>query len=1087
MPKNSFLRASLLSLFLPALPVPGAAQGGAAQGGRVLSLAGTWRFATDSGDRGLREEWFRKTLDGAIHLPGTTDEAGVGKPGPERFGVLTRRHEYIGPAWYQKTFQVPPGWKGKEILVFLERVLWESRAWIDGRRAGPPLDSFAAPHLHNLGMLEPGKHTLTLRIDNRMIHHLGLMSHSYGPQTQSRWNGVVGRIELRALPPLRFGLVRVFPARKGGNWSLSVEASLTGKAPGGVEAAFRVVDPESGLTLGEGRRPWKKGEDRVRETFEITSTVIPWSEFTPRLYEARLELLQGKKVLDRRTLSFGFREVSHQGNRLLLNGVPVFMRGNLDCIHFPLTGYPSTKKEDWLRIFSLYKEHGLNHVRFHSWCPPEAAFDAADEMGIYIQASVGIWINEGRKEGLGPGKGEKSVDDFAKAEMRRIVDTYGNHPSFLFLVIGNELGHSNFKVTGRWIRDVEAYDPRRLYAASTARTITPYCEFNATHVVPGIGWVRQHIENGTAWDYESKYSKTKVPIIAHEIGQWPVYPDWDLCEKFTGVLRNTRLEKMREAARAAGIFGQQADFTRASGALNRLLYKDEIESFLRTPSCRGFQLLSMEDFQGQGEAYVGWLDMFWDSKGIVLPQRFRGYCAPRVALAKIPKYTWKGGETFSFQVLVRNDGPSDLEKTAVDWLIRDPQKRVLKKGRVTGGKAARGAVVEVGEVKFPWKEVFPGKTPRRLQLVLRLRGKPEQNTYPLWVYPDVLPPADFRNVLRADKLDAGTLRALEGGARVFLDAHRLGDPDFNRKLAAWRPLYWSLAYFSGQAETLGLLVRGKHPAFRDFPTEDFGDWQWREICRGARGFDLTGLVPPEYRPIAQPVPDFHAPRKIGTLFEFKVGRGSLFVCGYDLSEKRCKARPEIRQLRYSLLRYVAGPEFHPSFRVDPSALKKLFRGVETLPFVKGPDLSNALFHLDCGGAHPKEGGYLDYDPSRDRIALPGPVSYKVQGRLGTWKDGHCTAWIIGSRTVVLELDLPKGFQGKLFLHFSDWNKNSREGRITLEGREIFRLGRHDGNPKGVWTALDLDSSMTSDGKVLVGLRRTRGSNLMLTDVALFPR
>ena len=1059
---------------------------GPSRAGEILSLAGRWRFALDPADKGIGEKWFQKTLEGSIRLPGTTDEAGVGAPGPERYGVLTRRHEYIGPAWYQRTFQVPPEWKGREVVVFLERVLWQSRAWVDGREAGGPLDSFAAPHAHRLGRLDPGEHVLTLRIDNRMIHHLGLMSHSYGPQTQSRWNGVVGRIELRALPDPRIGLVRLFPKRTQGGWSLQVETGLEGDFKLGLSLSCRVVDPKSGSLLGEGVKLWV-GEGPLSLSIPIPKgTVTPWSEFTPKLYEADLELRLGGSVVDRRSRSFGFREIGREGNKLLLNGVPVFMRGNLDCIHFPLTGYPSTKKEDWIRIFSLYKEHGLNHVRYHSWCPPEAAFQAADELGIYIQASVGIWINEGRKEGLGPGKGEASVDEFAKAEMRRVVDTYGNHPSFLFLAIGNELGHSNFKVTGKWIEKIKTYDPRRLYAASTARTITPWCDFNATHAVPGIGWVRQHLESGTDWDYEEKYAKTKVPIIAHEIGQWPVYPDWDLCEKFTGVFRNTRLEKMREAAKAAGIFEQQADFTRASGALNRLLYKDEIESFLRTPSCRGFQLLSMEDFQGQGEAFVGWLDMFWDSKGIVLPQDFRGYCSPRTALARLPKYTWIENETLTFRILVRNDGPAPMEKARVRWTLRTPAKVVLKEGSLSGKVLPRGRVSEVGKVEIPLQGILESGKARRLDLVLHLAGKPEKNSYHLWVYPKKDPPVDTKDVLLTDKLGGKALAALEAGKRVLLFASRLGDPDWNRKLAAWRPLYWSLAFFPGQAETLGLLVRADHPVFKGFPTEDFGDWQWRGVCRGGRGFDLTGLVPPGFRPIAQPVPDFHAPRKIGTIFQFRVGKGKILVCGYDLSERKCASDPAARRLRWSLLRYASGPDFDPPFGLSPEKLKELFPNVEELTFLPRPDLEKALFRIDCAGNYKASWKNIPWKPDLDLVFPAKEFSYNLKRSGGAWRDEHCSAWIIGGRGAVLVLKTPKTFRGKVWLHFTDWNHNKRRGMIQVQGRRgRFRLGPHDKDSKGVWTVLEISPRDAARGEVRIVIRRTGGPNLMLADVALF--
>ena len=93
------------------------------------------------------------------------------------------------------------------------------------------------------------------------------------------------------------------------------------------------------------------------------------------------------------------REFKVKDSRFEINGRPIFLRGTLECAIFPRTGYPSTSTKEWTRIFSTIKAHGLNHVRFHSWCPPEAAFIAADKVGaIKILVKTGF--------------GEGSLDEF---------------------------------------------------------------------------------------------------------------------------------------------------------------------------------------------------------------------------------------------------------------------------------------------------------------------------------------------------------------------------------------------------------------------------------------------------------------------------------------------------------------------------------------------------------------------------------------------------------------------------------------------------------------------------------------------------
>lgn len=109
----------------------------------------------------------------------------------------------------------------------------------------------------------------------------------------------------------------------------------------------------------------------------------------------------------------------------------MFLRGTLECCIFPLTGYPPTTKEGWSKVFRSAKEWGLNHLRFHSWCPPKAAFEVADSLGFYLQVELPLWsLNVGENP---------AMNQFLYDEAKRILSEYGNHPSFCFLSLGNEL------------------------------------------------------------------------------------------------------------------------------------------------------------------------------------------------------------------------------------------------------------------------------------------------------------------------------------------------------------------------------------------------------------------------------------------------------------------------------------------------------------------------------------------------------------------------------------------------------------------------------------------------------------------------
>ncbi|MDR2982759.1 MAG: hypothetical protein LBV12_10990 [Puniceicoccales bacterium] len=896
------------------------------------SLAGTWHLRLDPDNRGDAENWAGQSLcDLKIHLPGTLDEAGIGTPTTgSDYGMLTRVHRYIGKAWYQREIDIPDNWRERDIELRLGRVLWESRVWVDGRSVGAPQDSLGTPHVHNLGKITPGKHILTLCIDNAMIHPIGDKGHAYTEATQIIWNGVIGEISLRPRGPVAATLIRTFP--DSGNKTVEVEATLvhnSGTAQQ-VSLQFSVRRKNDGVVISQASKDISilAGENVVKTQVPL-SEAQPWSEFAQPLYILETRIRSSDGVDSPRDHVFGFRTLGRQGPHLTVNGIPTFIRGNLDCVHFPLTGYPPDDIDVWRRIFKIYREHGLNQVRFHSWCPPEAAFSAADELGIYIQAEVlwiDYWMSSKGRLGMdtlgypqGVGKGDRTIDAYVQAEARRMFDAYGNHPSFCFFNIGNELGNSNFEVMNEWIGKWKQYDPRILYAASSARAIMANDDFQDTHNIPGVGGtVNTSGRPDTNWDYEKSYSRAPVPVIAHELGQMPVYPNWNEIAKYTGVVRARNLEEFRELAVRSGVAEQSADFQAASGRMNRLIYKEGIEALFRTPSCTGFSLLSMQDYSGQGEALIGWLDSFYDSKGFLTAEEFRRYCNTTVPLARFSKYSWTEDETFSATIEVAHYGEKPLVGASPQWRIYDTAGKVFFEGKLPAVTLGLGSVTRLGEVRVPLAKL--GTPARRLALEVRLAGTEFVNDWNIWVFPQQVTEDVPDGLVLTD--DGGVaLQALQQGKPVLFDAHRHGKG--GERYARFKPLFWSASFFPGQqTETLGALIQNRHRALAKFPTDSALDWQWQELCRDAHGFLLNDL-PKDYRPIIQPVHDFHYGGKLGSLFEVRVGKGRLLVSGYDITTN-LETRPAARQLRSSLVAYASSPQFLPATSLEESAFRKIF-------------------------------------------------------------------------------------------------------------------------------------------------------------------
>jgi hypothetical protein len=645
----------------------------------------------------------------------------------------------------------------------------------------------------------------------------------------------------------------------------------------------------------------------------------------------------------------------------------------------------------------------------------------------------------------------------------------------MFFGLGNELGTSNFDVMNEWMGAAKKHDPRRFYACSTARKVMPNDDYMVTHNFPGIGWVRQRLYNHTNWDYEDRYGKTPIPVVSHEIGQWPVYPPWSEIDKYTGTKKPSNLIAFREAARENGTLDQAADFLAASGALNVLMYKDEIEGFLRTPSCAGFQLLGMQDYSAQGEALVGWLDSFYDGKGILAPETFRRYCGPTVPLLKLPRYIWTDGETLTAESLVHHYGTEPLSDAVVTWrIIEDGAATAAREGALPPTTVEVGTVTGTGTLEVP---LDFAQAPKRYTLELAVRGTSLRNQWPFWVFPSSLPDATAENVTITDRWDDAGKQALRDGKRVLLMAHGLGSSGLTN-FAGWRPIYWSPSFLPTSYRVIGLLLQDEHPALADFPSGKYTDWHWWNICGGARGYNLSGL-PADYRPIAQPVCHFHYSYKLGTIFEVAVGRGKLLVCGYNISPGRAERFPEVRQLRHSLLRYAASDDFTPRQQAEEAFLDKLFAAPPRLVSADPGATDSALLDIQAA-AKQDRGGDDVWSPAIDNVRAADGFGYKLRCK-GTWKDSKGTYW--HGREMKLTIRTPGGFKGDaLYVRFRDPENSGREGRVELEKRAVA-LGTH---ADALWAKLAIEPGDLADGKLVLKTKVTKGVNLMIDRVVLLP-
>jgi beta-galactosidase len=908
-------RPRLLFLFLAVMACSVFGQG------TPINLAGEWRFAMDRDDTGMKDSWFSTRLTDKIKLPGILQGQGYGddisvdtpwvaalprdmrwydlpqyapytKPGHVKMPYLSQppKH-YLGVAWYQRDVEIPASWGGQDVHLTLERAHWGTTAWIDNREIGNQ-SSLVAPHEFDAGTIAPGKHTLTIRVDNRMTVVPGYRpdGHSVSDALGGAWNGIVGRIELAESSPVHIDDAQVFPNVEKKSATIKVHlGNSSGKEGSGTVSAGGISVPANWTEQG--------GEVQIEVPLPNAHT---WDEFHPVLQHLTVAL-KGPGASDSREVSFGLREISHNGQQLLLNGKEIDLRFTHSGGDFPLTGYPAMDVASWKKIIQTCKDYGLNGFRFHSWCPPEAAFEAADEMGFYIQPEAGMW-NEMTPE----------MVQVLDAETARMERAYGNHPSYILLSPSNEPAGNYAGLLPAWAAKWVANDPRRLYCGGTGRTgRSPAYTYTTSFRRGPSGWFGN--------DYGTIFGN--VPVMEHEVGQWCVYPDFDVIKKFTGYLQPGNYEIWRDFAAEHGVLIQDKELAWASGKFSLACYKQEIEANLRTPSYSGLVLLDLHDYLGQGGALIGMLDAFWESKGFVTGEEFRRFCAPVVPLARMRNYVYRTTDPFVIPVELANYSEGPIAGARPYWKI------VGLGGPVAVGELAKrdlpiGKSITLGQLTVDLSKL---PAPNEYRLVVGLTNTRVENDWNFWLYPAQLPAPAASDVLVTTDWNAAQAKLAEGGKVFFTPPATMLDetcPPMSR-----RPIFWNRVmnntYAGGLSPVgfLGLLVDAKSPALAEFPTEGFCDWQWTDIIDGVHAINLESVT---YKliPIVQAIDDWNRGYKLGVVFECNVGTGKLLVSAIDLKPNAVSS--VARQLRQSLMDYAASDKFAPKITLTADEANALW-------------------------------------------------------------------------------------------------------------------------------------------------------------------
>lgn len=952
---------------------------------KTVYLQGTWHFELDQEKTGIENAFYQKDFSDTISLPGTTSMAQKGAYSDKKeTGTLTDPYLFEGYAWYSKEISLTEDDLAGPVLLYLERTRM-TKVWVDDRLAGS-FDSLNTPHEYDLtSYITKKDFRLTILVSN--VDYPTKGGHLTSPDTQTNWNGILGEIALHIYEPVYISRIKTFPDADKKEVTLELFTVNTTNSPVSlpveITAQLMDINGDTGKSAAPAVFPvdFPSGNSTASVTYSLGNDAVMWSEYSPVVYHVTAALDHSEEKTE---TTFGLRKFSTTETEFLINGRPTFLRGKHDGLIFPLTAAVPTSVEEWIRIMKISKSYGINHYRFHTCCPPDAAFTAADLLGIYMEPQLPFW---GTMTAPGEEGHNEEEQNYLIQEGYRMMDTFGNHASYCMMSLGNELWGSKERIS-EIISGYKKVDTRHLYTQGSNNfqhtpVILPeedffvgvrfsknrlfrgsygMCDAPLGHVqvdepstMKNYDDVIQPADTGDngndgAEEIEIQYGtgvkKVKaaetdgilvphIPVVSHEIGQYCVYPDFHEIDKYTGVLKARNFEVFRDRLEEKGMLDLADDLFYNSGKLSVQCYKEELEAAARTSLLAGYQILDIQDFSGQGTALVGILDAFMDNKGLVTTEEWAGFCSDAILMAQFEKYVWTAGETFQASLAIRYYNPAPLAGKTVHYAMTSPEG-VIAEGDIALTEDIIG-LKQLGDISFPMPDQ---KEPVHCNLLLTIDNTSIRNQYELYLYPVISDSVDLSQVatvgsgdnivyLTADFAQAKSLLA-DGRRVLYLPAEVADSLEGFYCTDFWcYPMFRDICEWMKKpvaVGTMGLLIQNEHPALKEFPSHTYATPQWYQLVSHSDCAILDDTTDKSYRPIVQMMDNFERNHKLGILFEGQVGKGKLMVCTSRLSE--IPERSEVKQFTKSLLEYVTSDAFAPKQTLDMDLLAKTFIGNE---------------------------------------------------------------------------------------------------------------------------------------------------------------
>ena len=871
----------------------------------AVSLDGAWEMAYrpyEFSDQVLTEPEFEgRIIENAV--PGYWEELFDSSDG-YRIHPLYHKQEFpitgyaedmtlpniYGSFFYRREVELERG--GAAVLKF-GGVRNQVSVWINGRfvafRRG-----FSTPFELMIpdGILRKGANTIILAVSNNPA--LGYSDYSTGMTTRSVFGGtggIEGHLEI-AFPCNDLGDVYVTTAQDLKSFTVHVSgnASYEWSIPGvgSGSASGNITLPTEGLRF--------------------------WCPEDPFLYDLILKA-DGKEYTQR----FGLRRLSASGEKLYLNGRPVYLRGVTEHCYYPLTVHLSRDIDYHRMVCAKRRELGFNFVRLHTHIPPEEFFDACDEAGLMVHVESPNYCDITEYESIiafarrHPSAviyctgNETRIDRIAEAYLERIAELVHTGTDALFSPMSALRGIEYALYPGKdvieekpWHHNQERLDR----VAEYSDLFTSYQNGAASYSPVNTGY--------TVELTDSMGDSYKRPRISHEICIQGTYVDFSteaLYPEDSPILKAGMFEGLRRVLKEKGLFDRWEIYYRNSCEWQRRCRKFTFEKLRSMKRTVGYDFLGDINTHGHTNGYsCGIMDEFYRMKPSETVENVLRYNSPAVLLADFgSNFNFFAGSVTKVGFSISNY-MDDAAGGVLVVRLCDERGRTVMSRNVGGLMAPMGEVSDLASVDVS----FPAcRSPRRYFLKAEFTAGETfkaANEWEVYAFPAATDSVYGNVRIVTDISIDGLLEAMERGERVVL----LGDGPFQSQ-----DMSFDIALPGRSTGNLATVIKVGHKALGDFPHEGFCGWQFRWLMEGGKAVRLEPDVP--FDPIIDVASAMKNPVKQAAMFEYSVGKGKLLVCSLKFKDDD----PASLYLKSKILSYAASGAFNPVEVLTPVLLRAM--------------------------------------------------------------------------------------------------------------------------------------------------------------------